>query len=276
MGIPLKKGRLIAASDTASAPPVLVIDERLAKRFWGNRDPIGKRMWKPETPDDLTKGPGAKVRYLTVVGVVANIRTRGLTEKEPVGTYYYPAEQNVPRSLTLVVRAAAGDPSALGPSLRRELAAIDPELPLYNIRPMGARIDQSLMSRRTPMLLAVLFGAIALFLAAVGIYGVLAYQVSQRRRELGIRLALGSDASRIFALVVREGLLLLGAGLVAGLAGAVAIRKAMEAQLFGIRPMDPGVLAAVAALLAIVALTASAVPARRASRIDPLIALTDQ
>jgi predicted permease len=276
MGIPLKSGRLIAASDTASAPPVLVIDERLAKRFWADRDPIGKRMWKPENPDDLTKGPGEKARFLTVVGVVANIRTTGLTEKEPVGTYYYPAEQNVPRSLTLVVRAKSGEPASLGPSLRREVAAIDPELPLYNIRPMNARIDQSLMSRRTPMLLAVVFGAIALFLAAVGIYGVLAYQVSQRRRELGIRLALGSDASRIFGLVVREGLVLLGAGLLIGFAGALAIRKAMEAQLFGVRPMDPAVLAAVAALLGLVAFTACAVPARRASRIDPLIALTDQ
>ena len=121
-----------------------------------------------------------------------------------------------------------------------------------------------------------LFGAIALFLAAVGIYGVLAYQVSQRRRELGIRLALGSDASRIFRLVVREGLLLLVAGLAAGFIGAIAIRRAMEAQLFGVRPMDPAVLASVAGLLAIVALTACAVPARRAARIDPLIALTDQ
>ncbi len=276
MGIPLERGRLISASDTASAPRVLVIDERLAKRFWGNRDPIGKRMWKPETPDDLTKGPGDKVRFLTVVGVVGNIRTTGLTEKEPIGTYYYPAEQNVPRSLTVVVRARSGDPAALGTSLRREVAAIDPELPLYNIRPMNVRIDQSLMSRRTPMLLAVLFGAIALFLAAVGIYGVLAYQVSQRRRELGIRLALGSDTSRIFSLVVREGLLLLGTGLAAGFIGAIAIRRAMEAQLFGVRPMDPAVLASVAALLAVVALTACAVPARRAARIDPLIALTDQ
>ncbi len=276
MGIRLKRGRLLTASDTATAPRVLVIDERLAKRFWGNRDPIGKRMWKPETPDELTKGPGDKVRYLTVVGVVGDIRTTGLTEKEPVGTYYYPAEQNVPRSLTLVVRVNAGEPGALGPSLRREVAAIDPELPLYNIRPMNVRIDQSLMSRRTPMLLAVLFGAIALFLAAVGIYGVLAYQVSQRRRELGIRLALGSDASRIFRLVVHEGLLLLVAGLAAGFIGAIAIRRAMEAQLFGVRPMEPAVLASVAGLLAIVALTACAVPARRAARIDPLIALTDQ
>jgi ABC-type antimicrobial peptide transport system permease subunit len=141
---------------------------------------------------------------------------------------------------------------------------------------MGERVSQSLLSRRTPMLLAVLFAAVALFLASVGIYGVLAYQVSQRRREIGIRLALGSDGARIFRLVVREGLMLLAIGVAAGLGGSFAIRRAMETQLFGVRALDPLVLASVAALLGLVAFAACAVPARRAARIDPLIALADQ
>ena len=136
-------------------------------------------------------------------------------------------------------------------------------------------MDESLVSRKTPMLLATLFGGIALFLAAIGIYGVLAYQVAQRRKEIGIRMALGSDGRRIFGLIVSEGLWLLGLGVVAGLAGAFAIRKAMETQLFGVQPMDPLVLAAVAAVLGVVAFVACAVPARRASRIDPLVALND-
>ena len=187
--------------------------------------------------------------------------------------YYFPNSQNAGRGMTLVARAA-GDPSQLTGAIRRELAQIDPELPFFSVRPMQERIDLSLVNRRTPMLLASLFGAIALFLAAIGIYGVLAYQVAQRRKEIGIRLALGSDGRRIFGLVVSEGLWLVGAGVAVGFAGAFAIRKAMETQLFGVQPMDPLVLSGVALLLALVAFLACAVPARRASRIDPIVALS--
>jgi ABC-type antimicrobial peptide transport system permease subunit len=155
------------------------------------------------------------------------------------------------------------------------VASLDPELPFFSVRPMQQRVEESLMSRRTPMLLALLFGVIALFLASVGIYGVLAYQVSQRRKEIGIRMALGSDGRRIFGLVLSEGLWLLTIGIVLGVAGAFAIRRAMETQLFGIQPMDPRVLLAVAGVLGVVAFTACAVPARRAAHIDPLIALSD-
>jgi ABC-type antimicrobial peptide transport system permease subunit len=153
---------------------------------------------------------------------------------------------------------------------------IDPELPFYSVKPMAQRLDESLVSRRAPMLLAALFGGIALFLAAVGIYGVLAYQVGQRRKEIGIRLALGSDGRRVFTLIVSEGLALLGAGLVLGLAGAFAIRGAMATQLYGVQPLDPAVLLIVTVVLGAVAFLACAVPARRAARIDPLVALTDQ
>jgi putative ABC transport system permease protein len=141
---------------------------------------------------------------------------------------------------------------------------------------MQQRVEESLVNRRTPMLLATMFGTIALFLAAVGIYGVLAYQVAQRRKEIGIRLALGSDGRRIFGLIVSDGLLLLGLGIGVGLAGAFGIRRAMATQLYGVQPMDPIVLALVAAVLGVVAFLACAVPARRAARIDPLVALTDQ
>jgi hypothetical protein len=198
----------------------------------------------------------------------------GLTEKGDVGAYYFPNSQNTMRGMTLVVRGSV-EPDSLASSIRRQVTALDPELPLFAVQSMAARIDESLLNRRTPMLLAVLFAAIALFLASVGIYGVLAYQVSQRRREIGIRLALGSDGTRIFRLVVREGLALLGAGVGGGLIGAFIIRRAVESQLYGITALDPRVLVSVAVVLGAVAFVACAVPARRAARIDPVIALTE-
>jgi ABC-type antimicrobial peptide transport system permease subunit len=231
-------------------------------------------MWRPNTPDELTKGPSAKSRYYTVVGVVGDVRVTGLAEKEPVGMYYFPFDQDPGTRMTLVTRTA-GDPSLLTSAIREQVQAIDPELPFFSVRPMEQRVEQSLVSRRTPMLLATIFGAIALFLAAIGIYGVLAYQVSQRRKEIGIRLALGSDGRRVFSLIVSEGLWLVGAGVAIGLTGAFAIRRAMATQLFGVQPMDPIVLALVAGTLGLVAFLACAVPARRAARIDPVIALTD-
>lgn len=275
MAIPLKRGRLFADSDDERAPRVIIVDERLARRFWGDRDPIGRRLWQPDSAVELKNGPGPKTRYYSVVGVVGNVRVTGLTEREPVGMYYLPYAQSVRGAMTLAARAS-GDPGALITSIRQRLAAIDPELPFFGVRAMQERLDQSLESRRTPMLLAVAFGAVAVFLAAVGIYGVLAYQVTQRRKEIGIRLALGSDARGIFGLVLREGVALLAAGIVFGLAGAFAVRRFLEAQLYGIGAMDPVVLGAVALLLGLVAMTACSVPARRAARTNPVIALNDQ
>jgi predicted permease len=274
MGIPLKRGHLFSVSDTPTSQRVVIVDERLARRFWNGQDPIGRRMWRPDSPDDLAKGPGAKTKFFTVVGVVGDVRVTGLTEKEPVGMYYFPFDQNPGDRMTLVTRTA-GDPSLLANAIRQQVQAIDPELPFFSVRPMQQRVEESLVSRRTPMMLATIFGTIALFLAAIGIYGVLAYQVAQRRKEIGIRLALGSDGRGIFSLIVSEGLWLVGAGAAAGLVGAFAIRRAMETQLFGVQPMDPLVLVSVGATLGLVAFLACAVPARRAAHIDPVIALTD-
>ena len=275
MGIPLKRGRLFSDSDTDKSPRVIVVDERLAAKFFGETDPLGRVLWQPDNADELAKGPGPKARRFTVVGVVGNVRMRGLAEKVNVGAYYFPMAQDVTRTMMVVARTA-GDPDAVTQSIRREVTAIDPELPFYSVRTMRARVEQSLVDKRTPMMLALLFAGIALFLASIGIYGVLAYQVSQRRREIGIRLALGSDGARIFQLVVGEGLALLGAGIAVGVIGAFAIRRAIESQLFGIQPLDPAVFAVVTVVLGVVAFTACAVPARRAARIDPLVALNDQ
>lgn len=274
MSIPLKQGRLFTPSDDERAPKVLIIDERLAQRFWKGGHPIGRRMWKPDSAEEFKTGPGPKSRYFTVVGVVGNVRTTGLTEKEPVGAYYFPFAQNVGRGMTLVARTA-GDPSSIAAAIRQQVSAMDPELPFFAVKPMQQRVDESLTSRRAPMMLVSIFGGIALFLAAVGIYGVLAFQVAQRRKEIGIRMALGSDGRRIFGLIVSEGLWLLALGVATGLAGAFAIRRAMETQLFGVQPMDPLVLALVTGTLGLVAFLACAIPARRAAKTDPLIALSD-
>ena len=275
LGVPLKAGRLFNDSDTETSQVVAIVDEALARKFWPGQNPVGRRMFRPENLDNPTV-PSATQKWITVIGVVGETKMAGLvTSDTRAGTYYFPVAQEAIRTMTLAVRPASGDALALTPAIRKALAGIDPELPLYSVRLMEDRIDESLVDRRTPMLLAVVFGAVALFLAAIGLYGVLAYQVAQRRKEIGIRMALGSEPRGIVALVLREGLLLVAAGLVAGLAGAVAIGRAMESQLYGVGTADPIVLGLVTTALALVAAAACAVPARRASRIDPVIALND-
>ena len=273
MGIAMRSGRGFRESDTEGSPPVIIVDERLARRFWGERSPVGRRMFQPGSAQDLTT-PGPNARWYTVVGVVAEVRISGLIETDDrVGAYYFPLAQQPRRNLTLTVKAAS-DPAGLTSSIRRELTALDPELPLFRALTMEEHVDRSLTGRRTPMVLAAVFAVVALFLAAVGIYGVLAWGVTQRTREIGIRMALGGDARGVFRLVLAEGLALLGIGLAIGVLGAAALRTALESQLYGLTATDPLVLASVAALLAAVAIAACALPARRAARIDPLVALT--
>ncbi len=270
--LPLRSGRFFSESDTATSPLVVIVDETLAKKFWPGRDPVGRRMYKPGNPQDFTK-PGPDTKWITVVGVVPETRMAGLVSSETrMGTYYFPMTQDGMRTMTLAVRTD-GDPLAMTGVLRKALRSIDAELPLYSVRSMEDRITESLLNRRTPMLLAVSFATLALFLAATGLYGVLAYQVAQRRKEIAIRMALGSEAGGIFALILKEGTGLMLAGLAVGLAGAFAIRRAMESQLYGVSAMEPAVLAGVAGLLGLVAVVACAVPAQRASRIDPMGAL---
>jgi predicted permease len=276
LNVPLVHGRFFADSDTADSQRVVIVDERLARKFWPGQNPVGRRMFKPQNAEELSK-PGPNQQWIHVVGVVGETKMADLvtTEKDRIGTYYFPMTQDPARALTLAVRTA-GDPLAIVPQVRRALDGIDPELPLYAVRTMEDRIDETLTDRRTPMVLAVVFGSVALFLAAIGLYGVLAYQVTQRRKELGIRMALGSEPRGIFGLVLREGVTVLAAGFVVGGAGAFAIRRTMATQLYGIGPMDPTVFALVGAILAVVAVVACSVPARRAARIDPLIALNEQ
>jgi predicted permease len=272
-GVKLVRGRFFDERDSAAAPKAIIVDETLARRFWPGQDPVGRRMYKPEDINNLL-AVTEKTEWLHVVGVIGDIKLHDLTEgKKTVGAYYFPADQNESSNLTFALRTA-GDPAALTSSVRRVISDLDRELPVFDTLTLEERLEKSLVSRRSPVVLSLSFGVVALLLSALGIYGVLAYLVTQRTKEIGIRIALGSSARAIFELVLREGLLLIAAGFALGTAGVFVLRRSLESQLFGISAGDPAVLGGVTLLLALVAALACALPARRATRIDPIVALT--
>lgn len=273
----LMRGRLFAESDTAGAPPVVIVDEQLANRFWPNADPIGRRMYLPDSPEHVAS-PGPDVTWLHVIGVVGGVKLKALVEEGEnarLGAYYLAHAQNPSRNMGVAVRSS-GDPAATSAAVQQALTEIDPEAPASDVFTMTERIEKSLTTRRAPMLLTVAFGVVALLLAAVGLYGVLAYQVSQRTREFGIRLALGSHAAGILRLVLREGAWLVAIGLAGGLAGAIMLQSAIASQLYGVDALDPLVMLVAVAVLAATALVACYGPARRAARVNPLVALSRQ
>jgi predicted permease len=264
IGARLVGGRFFDERDTAASPRVIIVDDRLARRFWPNQNPLGRRMYRPGDGDDLTAVTD-KTEFMTVVGVVGEMKLQSLTDGDNrVGAYFIPLAQEARSDLTFVLTADR-ESSMMSGALRREVAAVDAQLPVFEMQPMSYWTDRSLASRRSPALLSIVFGFVALFLSAIGIYGVLAYLVTQRTKEIGIRVALGSSASSVFRLVLREGVLLVGAGLLAGAVGSFLLRRTLESQLFGVTASNPVVLLLVTAMLAVVALTACAVPARRAT-----------
>jgi putative ABC transport system permease protein len=273
MRIPLVRGRYFDERDTADSPRVIIVDQWLANKFWPGQDPLGHRMFKPDNAKDLV-GAGPNRKFLTVVGVVRNVQTAdpGSTDFTPVGAYYLPYSQAPSSGMVLAVKSQ-GNPDTLIREVRRQIATIDPGLPVYSVKTMSAWLDDGFIGRRVPMILAMSFGVVALFLAAVGIYGVLAYGVSQRRREIGIRMALGSTTREVFGLVLADGIRIIGAGLALGIAGGYFAGRAMTNQLYDVTPTDPYVFGAVIVVLSVVALAATVVPARRAARVNPTTAL---
>jgi predicted permease len=269
MGIELLEGRAFLESDGPEATNVLVIDERLARKFWPDRSPIGARMVTGHAPGD----PDVEEDdYYTVIGVVRSVQQMELTALDQVGAYYGSARQTPFAGLTVVIRTAT-DATTATAATRAVLAQIDPELPLYDVRPMAERVARSLASRRAAMALLGVFGGVALFLAVVGIYGVLAYAVAQRTREVGIRMAMGSSSDAIFRLILRQGLAVTAIGLAAGGAASLGLGGLIRSMLFGVTPTDPGVMVGVALVLGAVASVACALPAWRATHVDPVVAL---
>ena len=270
MGTPLKRGRYFNEHDSPDAQKVAIVDERLAQKFWPGADPIGKRLYEPG--DDITNIT-SKTTFWTVVGVVADVQLADLTgEQQPVGTYYFSLDQSPSPRFTLAVKTTM-DPAALTKTLRAEMGKIDSDIPLFDIRTMDERTQRSLQQRRAAMILGLAFATVALFLSAIGIYGVLTYLVTQRTREIGIRIALGSSAGSVFKLVILEGMLLVTIGMVLGLAVAVGLRTYFQSLIFGVRALEPSVISLVISSLVMIALLACILPAQRATRVDPATVL---
>jgi len=263
MGIPLLRGRYFNERDTADAPGVAIIDETLARKYWPNEDPVGKRI--------SFEGSDAEPRWREIVGVVGHVRHTGL-EGESRVQYYVPHPQS-PSASMFIVAQGEGDPSALPGPVRGVIRALDKDLPVYGVTTMGRLVADSLAQRRFSTLLLGVFAAVALLLAVVGLYGLLSYTVAQRRHEIGIRMALGARAADVLRLVVGQGLWLTLMGVALGIAGALALTRLMQGLHHGVSAMDPATFAGVALLLLAVALAACLVPALRATKVDPTIAL---
>ena len=261
--IPLRSGRIFSAQDDARATRVVVINSAMARRYWPGGEPIGARVTLGDPADSSS--------WRTVVGVVGDVRQNALND-DPYPQLFLPLAQTPQRAMLLLARTT-GNPSALSGPIRHAVTALDPDLPVSDIRTLDERLDQSIAQPRVSMMLLAIFALMALVLAAVGIYGVLSYTVTQRTRELGIRMALGAESNSVMRLVVGQAMVpaLIGVGL--GLAGAWGATRLMSSLLFGVSATDPVTFIVVALFLLAVALLSSWVPARRATRVDPLIAL---
>jgi predicted permease len=263
MQIPLIKGRLFNEQDTPDKPQVMLVDEFMAQQLWPGHDPLGKRV----SLGDLASKP----IWATVVGVVGRIKQYELDSDSRIALYMAHT-QHIGRAMNVVIRSG-NDPAALASAVKRELQQLDRDLPMYRVLTMDQRVAESLARRRFFAVLLTLFAGFALALATIGIYGVMAYLVSQGAREIGIRMALGATQQQILRLVVRQGLTLALAGVGLGLGIAFACSRLVSGFLFGVRSTDPLTFAAIALLLALVASLASYIPARRAARVDPMISL---
>ncbi|HXU38902.1 MAG TPA: ABC transporter permease [Blastocatellia bacterium] len=265
MGIPLLRGRFFTNADSKDSLPVAIVDQTLAEQYWPDQDPIGKRIAA------FFEGPSSQPHWREIVGVVGHVKQYGLDGKSKV-QYYFPQTQSTQNSMYLVLRTAS-DPKAMVAAIREALDSIDKDQPIYKVTTLEQMVANSTSQKRFSMFLLGVFAAVALLLAAVGIYGVMSYAVTQRTHEVGIRMALGAQQRDVLALVVRQGMLMAVIGVGIGLIGAFAATQVMASLLFGVGTHDPLTFAGISLLLGTVALIASFIPARRATRVDPMIAL---
>jgi putative ABC transport system permease protein len=266
MGIALLRGRDFNDADAEGTLPVAVVDESFARRFYPNEDPIGKRIKRG--------GPHSANPWKTIVGVVRSVRNQRL-DATSLPQAYFPVFQEADEmyNLSFAVRASGGDPSALTQSVRAAVLAVDRNQPVFDVKPMRRIVADSIALRRLALLLLSVFAAVALALAAAGIYGVMAYAVEQRTHEIGVRMALGAQSGAILKLVIGQGMKLALIGVALGLVASVALTRTIKNLLFGVSATDPATFAAITLLLAAVALLACFVPARRAVRVNSMVAL---
>jgi putative ABC transport system permease protein len=260
MGIPLIKGRFFSDFDTmTNAQRVVLVDDKFARRFWPDTDPLGKKVWNdPKQP-------------MTIVGVVGTVKQYGLDIDGRI-VVYRPAAGLLPYQ----VARTSSDPAAAAAAIVRAIHEVAPTMPVYDIRTMSDRMRDSLARQRFSTIMLGAFAVFALILAMVGIYGVMSYLVTQATHDIGVRMALGAQRQAIVRMVLQEGMMLAGVGIVVGLAGAIVLTRVMASLLFGISATDLVTFSAVPLILATVALMACYVPARRATRVDPVIALRNE
>jgi predicted permease len=266
MEIPLRRGRFFNEQDDTTKPFVVIVDEYMANQLWPGQDPIGKRIHIVELP---SKDP-----WQTVVGVVGRVKQDSL-DSNPRIAFYLAHTQFPTRAMTVALRGRT-DPAAMLSSSKSELHNLDPDLPMYHPRTMKQQVNESLARRRFSTFLLGVFASVALALATIGIYGVMAYLVNQGTRELGIRIALGASQRNIVTLVVRQGMTLAFSGVMIGLAAAFPLTRLIRSMLFGVGATDPTTFVGISLLLAMIALLASYLPAQRAARINPLISLRSE
>jgi putative ABC transport system permease protein len=263
MNIPLIRGRYFDDRDVASASGVAIIDETMARKFWSNEDPIGKRI--------TFEGGQSNPRWREIVGVVGHVKQTGLDGESPV-QYYFPHRQRPTSGVFLVIRTNT-EPQSLTAAVRGVIQSADKELPVFKVMTMEQMVENSTSQRRFSTILLGVFALVALILASVGLYGVMSYTVAQRTHEIGIRMALGASAADVKKLVVRQGMILVVAGVASGLLAAYGLTRLMASLLFGVRATDPLTFIMLPFALALVALLACYLPARRATKVDPMIAL---
>ncbi len=278
MGVAVRRGRAFDEHDSAASQPVAIINETAARRFFPGEDPLGKTVWLGPPESMLPPAPPGQETHFprrTVVGVVADTKGSDLSraaQPEVYAPYSQNKDEGWNNNFMLAVRGG-GDPKQLLPAIRAQVRALDPEQPLTDVATMEERLNQALSRQRFSTLLMGLFAGVALALAAVGVYGVMSYAVAQRTQEIGVRMALGARRGDVLRMLIRQGMLLTLAGVGAGLLGALALTRVMSGLLYGVSATDPLTFAGVPLVLVIVALAACVVPARRATKVDPMVAL---